>query len=83
MDPGLGDSSDEEEEEQDQNRLRMVRQLTKARVLKILAIMMLFLVSASILVASVVHDLSERRMVQFEEFSCSEVDIILLLKGII
>ena len=53
----------------------METQLNTRRVMKVVAIVALFLVSASILVASVLHDLRARETVEMEEFSCSVSDI--------
>ena len=52
----------------------MEEQLSTRRVAKVAAILALFLVSAAILVASVLHDLRARETVELEEFSCSASD---------
>ena len=69
----------EEGEELVVHRGRIENLLTARRVLKIAAILLVFLVSASILVASVIYDLAARRSLEFEEFSCSASDSSCLL----
>jgi len=75
---GSESESDESEDDFDGTRFKVESQLNVKRFLKILVIVLLFLVSASILIVSVLHDLKERRTVEFEEFSCSASDSLCL-----
>merc|ERR1719264_1069247 len=73
--------SDSDESEDDYDgpmRFKVESKLNVKRLLQILVIVLLFLVSASILIVSLIHDVKERGTVEFEEFSCSASDSLCL-----